>query len=1361
MAFDLGSARPIDEEKPSGGFDISTAKGVDEEVVKPSGKTPSEIYYNFVVNRVKLPQIRASLKEAGMEFDPKLYREALMSVTQTPEAVEAQRVGTAKVVESGLRGGAGGVSGMAEAVTQLVPGETATDVAAFFREQERKQREAAPIQEVYGATKTLTELAPYVGLASKVAKAKTLATPFRQLIAQPTTQAAATYALTPERAGEKTLSDLVVERQEPEGALFGMLPTTGSTKADAALNAFILTGALEAPFAAYSGLRGVFPKEKGMPPGPEEAAAYKILKEKEAELTGSKEGETLDAQISAARQEEEARRAALEELQRKQAEEAARRQQENIRLEAERNQRQQALIEQRRQAELAEQEAKLASQERIRSAEDKREQIKETAESEAERLRLESESPKKEFPDEDEILRQEKINDAAVEASGTLENAAAKLDAQAAKRQAEAEATTATSGVKLYDLGDRVRQIFIETRNKLVDARNKAMGKGAEDVEEGKGLLAHEKDVAARESKEMLSDTKEFGEFESFINEKVTSRTLTTPLKRVYEYIKREIDTEEGAVPWERLRNLRREVADKISPTPEVSFGALTEQQNKALIKEIDNLLDSFVGGTKGKPGSYRRFIEGYKEASKPLEIFKFGPGKTATEMGEWGRGLEYDREDVIKAVMHPTRSNAEAVIELAGDKVDDLADVVRSAILKEAKGDPKKLRDLISEGGKYDEFLSVDAFSGIRSDLSNLARTGKLSEGIAKRLTERATSLRNTAAEVAKLPGELRRLLNVRDFSSDAALASISRFLNANPASRESVGSAMTSLVDGMPDEQIVAALSNPAKRAALVRAGLPTEQADLLLQKANASIADRAAKLQAAKDVKRQARKTGREIVRTAREPVTSQRQKVRELGAEISKISAERRAAAAAERTAAAQERAAVAAARAPIREAKALRVDLEQKRKALTDINERPELAEAIISAAKDIPINTTEGLINATTLGAIYTSLAQVTLGSPILSAIAGAVGVRQALTQRAAKAAMLGRSKEEIRNRIKSELQQMIRSKLKREETRQVIESYEDVMNVQRKANEVLKTLGITPAAGAASARIIYEGYGDTGQEPIPEEEAPEEYVEEGPSLDDAIASQDAEDLRPVVEAIYAQESSSGQDVSALEENYAGAKGVMQVIPQTFKEVKRLGLIPEDYSFDNQQHLAEAGVAYIKHLASMYDNDPEKIAAAYYGGPSAVTEQGIRRERRDPNNPKAPTVGQYVDRIIDRMIPTAEARGMQQGGLVTPGNIDVSKLPAVRNPDGSYSTVRSMGIEMDGKHYLIPKVVNGRVVSDDEAFNHFIKTGKHLGIFGSRADSDAYAKQLSEAEAKRIGKAKGGPIYSHTEQDLLRRYSSR
>ncbi len=1233
MAFDLSTAKPVGEEKPKGGFDVSTARPIDAEVKAPVGKTPAEIYYNFVASRTKLPEIRESLKAAGMEFDPKLYREALISVTMTPEAVEAQRVGAAKAVESGLRGGVGGGAAMAEGISQLVPGETAVDVAAFFREQERKQREAAPIPEVYTGAKAITETLPYVGIAGKVAKAKSLATPFRQLIAQPVTQATATYALTPER--ETTLSDLVTGQEEqPTGPVFGLFETTGSTKADAALTAGVLTGALEVPFAATSSLLKLFPRQEGRPPAPEERAAFDILNKEEEKLTGGAEAKSLDEQILSARQEEESRRKVLEGLERKQAEEAALRQQEAIRQEAERNARQQALIEQRRQAELAEQEAKKAAQDRVTEAETRREQIKETAESEAERLKTEAASPDKQFPDEDEILRQEKINDAAVQASGTLENAAAKLEAQAAKREAEAAATASVGETKLYDLGERVRQIFIDTRNKLLEARKK-VGKSPEDVEEGRGILLHEKDVANREKTQLLSDTDEFGKFSSFVDETLADRALTTPLKRVWQYIKNEIDTKEGAVPWQRLRYLRREIAEKRSPTNEVSFKALTEEQNKNLVKEIDDLLDSFVGGTKSTPGSYKKFLEGYKETSRPLDIFKFGPGKTATEtVGEWGGDLKYDPEEVLKAVMYPTRSNAEAIVDLAGkEKIGNLAEIVRSALLKQAGGSAKGLRDVLD---KYDEFLSIDAFASVRDSLENLARTEKLNKGIATRLKERAESLKKTAESVKGLPAQLRTLLNTRDFTSDAALAGVTRFVNANPAAREKVADALVSLVDGMPDEQILLALSNPSKRAALIRAGLPTEQADSLLLKANNAINDRADKIQAAKEVKRAARKEGLKVVREARQPVTTERQKVRELGAEISKISAERRAATAAERVKAAEARAEVTAAKEPVRETKRLRVDLEKKRKALTDINERPELAEAIVSAANDIPLNTTEGLINATVMGSIYSATAQFVTGTPIISAIAGAIGVTKALTNRAAKMAMLGRNSEAIRTKIKSELQEMINSRLKRKETRQVIDSYDRVMDAQRKANEIVKLFGIIPGAGAASSRKIYEAYGDAGTEEVaPEEEYYEES--EGPNLDVAIEAQGAEDLRPVINAIYEQESSSGTNPAALEENYAGAKGVMQVTPIAFQEVKDKGYIPEDYSFDDQQNLAEAGVAYIRYLADMYDNDPEKIAAAYYGGPSAVTDTGIARDRGDPKNPDAPTIGEYVDSVMSRI----------------------------------------------------------------------------------------------------------------------------
>jgi hypothetical protein len=114
---------------------------------------------------------------------------------------------------------------------------------------------------------------------------------------------------------------------------------------------------------------------------------------------------------------------------------------------------------------------------------------------------------------------------------------------------------------------------------------------------------------------------------------------------------------------------------------------------------------------------------------------------------------------------------------------------------------------------------------------------------------------------------------------------------------------------------------------------------------------------------------------------------------------------------------------------------------------------------------------------------------------------------------------------------------------------------------------------------------------------------------------------------------------------------------------------------------------------------------------------------------------------------------------MADGGLVEPGNIDVSKLPAVKNADGTYSTVLTIGVEQDGKHYVIPTVINGRVVSDKEAYDYFNKTRKHLGAFSTREESDAYAEKLHQMEAQRIKKARGG--YTLAEELLLRRYASR
>src|SRR5262245_65237395 len=84
-------------------------------------------------------------------------------------------------------------------------------------------------------------------------------------------------------------------------------------------------------------------------------------------------------------------------------------------------------------------------------------------------------------------------------------------------------------------------------------------------------------------------------------------------------------------------------------------------------------------------------------------------------------------------------------------------------------------------------------------------------------------------------------------------------------------------------------------------------------------------------------------------------------------------------------------------------------------------------------------------------------------------------------------------------------------------------------------------------------------------------------------------------------------------------------------------------------------------------------------------------------------------------------------------GLIEAGNIDLTNRPRVKNPDGSISTVRSMGVNVDGQEVLIPTVSeDGRIMSDDEAVEQYKRTGKHLGKFDSVDASNAYAQQLHE-----------------------------
>lgn len=76
------------------------------------------------------------------------------------------------------------------------------------------------------------------------------------------------------------------------------------------------------------------------------------------------------------------------------------------------------------------------------------------------------------------------------------------------------------------------------------------------------------------------------------------------------------------------------------------------------------------------------------------------------------------------------------------------------------------------------------------------------------------------------------------------------------------------------------------------------------------------------------------------------------------------------------------------------------------------------------------------------------------------------------------------------------------------------------------------------------------------------------------------------------------------------------------------------------------------------------------------------------------------------------------------------GNIDLNKRPVVVNRDGSISTERSFSVNIDGKETLLPTVVNGKIIDEDAAIDHYFKTGEYLGRFDTIKEADDYAEML-------------------------------
>jgi len=189
----------------------------------------------------------------------------------------------------------------------------------------------------------------------------------------------------------------------------------------------------------------------------------------------------------------------------------------------------------------------------------------------------------------------------------------------------------------------------------------------------------------------------------------------------------------------------------------------------------------------------------------------------------------------------------------------------------------------------------------------------------------------------------------------------------------------------------------------------------------------------------------------------------------------------------------------------------------------------------------------------------------------------------------------------------------------------------------------------------------------------------------------------------------------------------------------------------------NQQATAAHYMKRDETVQQRADANDKKIAAqgrhtwqndVITGLKNGVLPPGARIEMRDPDVPAGSDPWQ-----VQTMSPSIQGDRYGADGLSDyTGNIDIGpgKRPAVKNPDGSVSSVYSMtfGPEADGSYVLVPGVRHGldRQMTEDEAYAWYKQTGEHLGKFKSVADADGFAERLHQQQANMSSSGTSGQI---------------
>jgi hypothetical protein len=129
-------------------------------------------------------------------------------------------------------------------------------------------------------------------------------------------------------------------------------------------------------------------------------------------------------------------------------------------------------------------------------------------------------------------------------------------------------------------------------------------------------------------------------------------------------------------------------------------------------------------------------------------------------------------------------------------------------------------------------------------------------------------------------------------------------------------------------------------------------------------------------------------------------------------------------------------------------------------------------------------------------------------------------------------------------------------------------------------------------------------------------------------AFESIVAQEGADHLKPVISAIYGQESGSGANART---SIDGAQGGMQIIPATFQRYAKPG-----ERIDNPDDNMRVGVRIIKDLANKFGNDPAKIATGYFSGEGNVNPGQGSAWKNDRADGNGKSVSGYVSDVLKR-----------------------------------------------------------------------------------------------------------------------------